>query len=224
MSEPLVIIGNGMASARLVDEMARRSLGRYAIAVVGEEPRLAYNRVLLSSLLAEEVAPADVELKPARWWRDRGVTLRYGSAATAIDVAARTITLAGGTKLAFSKAVLATGSLPIRLQMPGMELPGVTTFRNIGDVDAMRAQAGPEARVVVIGGGLLGLEAAYGLAKSGARVTLVHLMDRLMERQLDDTAATMLRGAGEARGVTEGPSPHRSSPLHSGDAWRFANG
>ncbi len=202
MSEPLVIIGNGMASARLVDEMAKRALGRYAIAVVGEEPRLAYNRVLLSSLLADEVAPADVELKPARWWRDRGVTVRYGSPATAIDVAARTITLAGGTQLKFSKAVLAIGSRPIRLHMPGMELPGVTTFRNIGDVDAMRAQAGPNARVVVIGGGLLGLEAAYGLAKSGARVTLVHLMDRLMERQLDDTAAEMLRGAVAARGVT----------------------
>jgi nitrite reductase (NADH) large subunit len=202
MSEPLVIIGNGMAAARLVDEMAKRALGRYAIAVVGEEPRLAYNRVLLSSLLADEVAPADVELRPARWWRDRGVTVRYGSAATAIDMAARTVTLAGGAQLKFSKAVLAIGSRPIRLHMPGMELPGVTTFRNIGDVDAMRAQAGPNARVVVIGGGLLGLEAAYGLAKSGARVTLVHLMDRLMERQLDDTAAVMLRAALEARGVT----------------------
>ncbi len=202
MSEPLVIIGNGMAAARLVDEMAKRALGRYAIAVVGEEPRLAYNRVLLSSLLADEVAPADVELKPARWWRDRGVTVRYGSPATGIDVAARTITLAGGTQLKFSKAVLAIGSRPIRLHMPGMELPGVTTFRNIGDVNAMRAQAGPNARVVVIGGGLLGLEAAYGLAKSGARVTLVHLMDRLMERQLDDTAAEMLRAAVAARGVT----------------------
>ena len=203
MSEPLVIIGNGMASARLVDEMAKRALGRYAIAVVGEEPRLAYNRVLLSSLLADEVAPADVELRPARWWRDRGVTVRYGSPATGIDVAARTVTLAGGAQLKFSKAVLAIGSRPIRLHMPGMELPGVTTFRNIGDVDAMRAQTpGPNARVLVIGGGLLGLEAAYGLAKTGARVTLVHLMDRLMERQLDAAAAEMLCGAVAARGVT----------------------
>jgi nitrite reductase [NAD(P)H] large subunit len=201
MSEPLVVIGNGMAAARLVDEMARRALGRYAIAVVGEEPRLAYNRVLLSSLLADEVTPADVELKPARWWRDRGVTVRYGSAATAIDVAARTVTLAGGTQLNFSKAVLATGSRPIRLDIPGMQLAGVMTFREIGDVDAMRTQAGPGTRVVVIGGGLLGLEAAHGLAKAGARVALVHLMDRLMERQLDEVAAGMLRRAVEARGV-----------------------
>jgi nitrite reductase (NADH) large subunit len=201
MSEPLVIIGNGMASVRLVDEMAKRALGRYAIAVVGEEPRLAYNRVLLSSLLADEVAPADVELRPAAWWRDRGVTLRYGSPATAIDVAARIITLAGGTELEFSKAVLATGSRPIRLDVPGMQLAGVMTFRDIGDVDAMRALAGRGARAVVIGGGLLGLEAAHGLAKAGARVTLVHLMDRLMERQLDAVAAGMLRSAVEARGV-----------------------
>src|SRR5262249_21698831 len=99
MSEPLVIIGNGMAAARLADEPAKRALGRYAVAVVGEEPRLAYNRVLLSSLLADEIAASDVELRPARWWRDRGVTLRYGSPATAVDVAARTVTLADGTRL-----------------------------------------------------------------------------------------------------------------------------
>ena len=128
------------------------------------------------------------------------MTLRYGARATALDVAARTVTLADGTGLAFSKAVLAIGSRPIRLCMPGMDLPGVMTFRDISDVDAMRTAA-PGARVVVIGGGLLGLEAAHGLAKSGARVTLVHLMDRLMERQLDATAADMLRLAVEARGV-----------------------
>ncbi|HEX4554813.1 MAG TPA: FAD-dependent oxidoreductase [Xanthobacteraceae bacterium] len=201
MSEPLVIIGNGMAAARLAGELARRALGRYAVAVIGEEPQLAYNRVLLSSLLANEVAPADIELQPAHWWRDRGVTLRYGSAATAVDTTTRTVTLADGARLSFSKAVFATGSRPVRLSMPGMALPGVMTFRDIGDVDTMRARAGPGARVVVIGGGLLGLEAAHGLAKAGARVTLVHLMDRLMERQLDATAADMLRHAIEARGV-----------------------
>ena len=201
MSEPLVIIGNGMAAARLVDEMARCALGRYAVAVVGEEPRLAYNRVLLSSLLADEVAAADVELRPARWWRDRGVTLRYGSRATAIDMAARSVTLADGGRLSFSKAVLATGSRPIQLAIAGIDLAGVMTFRDISDVNAMRMRAGPGARVVVIGGGLLGLEAAHGLVKGGARLTLVHLMDRLMERQLDPVAAGMLRRAVEARGV-----------------------
>src|SRR5262249_62170465 len=103
MSEPLVIIGNGMAAARLVDEIAKRALGRYAVAVIGEEPLLAYNRVLLSALLADEVAPIDVELKPARWWRDRGVTLRYGSRATSVDVAGRTIKLANGARLGVSQ-------------------------------------------------------------------------------------------------------------------------
>src|SRR5215475_8362096 len=110
MSEPLVIIGNGIAAARLVDEIAKRALGRYAVAVIGEEPLLAYNRVLLSALLADEVSPTDVELKPAQWWRDRGVTLRYGSRATAVDVAGRTITLVNGARVGFSKAVFATGS------------------------------------------------------------------------------------------------------------------
>jgi nitrite reductase (NADH) large subunit len=201
MSEPLVIVGNGMAAARLVDELAARALGRYAVAVVGEEPRLAYNRVLLSSLLAREVEPSDLELKPARWWRDRGVTLRYGCRAESVDVAGRRVVLADGRALPFSKLVLATGSRPIRLSLPGIDLPGVVGFRDLGDVDAMTGVCGPGRRVVVIGGGLLGIEAAHGLAKRGARVTLVHLMDRLMERQLDAAAAALLWQAVEAHGI-----------------------
>jgi len=201
MSEPLIVIGNGMAAARLVDELARRALGRYAIAVIGEEPRLAYNRVLLSALLADEVGFDDIELRPARWWRDRGVTLRYGVRATAVDATARNVTLAGGTRLSFSKLVFATGSQPIKPDIPGMDLPGVLTFRDVDDVNAIAASKAAGSRVVVIGGGLLGLEAAYGLAKAGARVTLLHLMDRLMERQLDHRAALMLQRAVEARGI-----------------------
>jgi nitrite reductase (NADH) large subunit len=201
MSEPLIVIGNGMAAARLVDELARRALGRYAVAVIGEEPRLAYNRVLLSALLADEVGFDDIELRPARWWRDRGVTLRYGVRATAVDATARNVTLAGGTRLSFSKLVFATGSQPIKPDIPGMDLPGVLTFRDVDDVNAIAASKAAGTRVVVIGGGLLGLEAAYGLAKAGARVTLLHLMDRLMERQLDHRAALMLQRAVEARGI-----------------------
>jgi nitrite reductase (NADH) large subunit len=201
MSEPLVIIGNGMAAARFADELSKRALGRYAIAVVGEEPRLAYNRVLLSSVLAGEVASSDIELKPQRWWADRGITLRYGCRANAIDTKARTITLADGNALPFSKLILATGSLPIKPPIPGMSLPGVITFRDINDIWTMWHRAGTDDRVVVIGGGLLGLEAAYGLAKAGARVTVLHLMDRLMERQLDPVAAAMLKQAVEAKGI-----------------------
>ena len=201
MSEPLVIVGNGMAATRFVEELAARALGRHAVAVIGAEPRLAYNRVLLSALLADEVAAADIELRPARWWRDRGVTLRYGERATAVDPAARTVTLAGGGRLSFSRLVFATGSQPVRLPIPGMDLPGVFTFRDVEDVDTIAASKAAGARVVVVGGGLLGLEAAYGLAKAGARVTVLHLMDRLMERQLDERAAAMLRRAVEARGI-----------------------
>jgi nitrite reductase (NADH) large subunit len=201
MSEPLVVIGNGMAAARFADELSKRALGRYAVAVVGAEPRLAYNRVLLSSVLAGEVASSDIELKPQSWWRDRGITLRYGCRATAIDPQARSVTLADGQSLPFSKLVLATGSQPIRPPIPGMALPGVITFRDINDIWSIWHRAGAGDRVVVIGGGLLGLEAAYGLAKAGARVTVLHLVDRLMERQLDAHAARMLQRAVEAMGI-----------------------
>jgi nitrite reductase (NADH) large subunit len=199
MSEPLVVIGNGMAAARFVEELAKRALGRHAVAVVGDEPRLAYNRVLLSALLAEEVGFSEIELKPARWWRDRGVTLRYGVRAVAVDPIAREVMLSNGTHLPFSKLVFATGSQPIKLGLPGMDLPGVLTFRDIDDVNIIAKAS--RARVVVIGGGLLGLEAAYGLAKARAQVTVVHLLDRLMERQLDDPAARMLKRAVEAKGI-----------------------
>ncbi len=201
MSEPLVIIGNGMAAAKLVEELSRVALGRYAIAVIGEEPRLAYNRVLLSSVLAGEVASSDIELKPANWWRDHGVTLRYGCKATAVDLARRSVLLENGVDLSFSKLVFATGSLPLRLPIPGAELAGVHTFRDSADIDALTRLGDERKRVVVVGGGLLGLEAAYGLAKAGAKVTLVHLMDRLMERQLDAAAASLLKRLVEQKGV-----------------------
>src|SRR5436305_12564975 len=192
MSEPLVVIGNGMAAARFADELSKRALGRYAIAVVGEEPRLAYNRVLLSSVLAGEVPSSDIELKPRGWWRDRGITLRYGCRATAIDTKARSVTLADGTSLPFAKLVFATGSQPIKPALSGMDLPGVITFRDIQDIWTIWHRAGTGDRVVVIGGGLLGLEAAYDLAKAGAHVSVLHLRDRLRERQLEGQAAAML--------------------------------
>jgi nitrite reductase (NADH) large subunit len=201
MSEPLVIIGNGMAAAKLVEELSRRALGRYAIAVIGEEPRLAYNRVLLSSVLAGEIASSDIDLKPACWWRSHGVTLRYGCKATAVDLARRHVLLEDGESIAFAKLVFATGSQPLRLPIPGADLPGVHTFRGIADIDALTRLGENRQRVVVIGGGLLGLEAAYGLVKAGAAVTLVHLMDRLMERQLDGPAAALLKRLVEQKGV-----------------------
>lgn len=201
MSEPLVIVGNGMAAARLVDELAKTALGRYAIAVIGEEPRLAYNRVLLSSVLAGETGSHEIELRPANWWRQRGVTVRYGYRATEIDVGRRELKIAGEESMEYSKLVLATGSTPLRLNVPGADLAGVHTFRDSRDVDLLLTLAAAKKRVVVVGGGLLGLEAAYGLAKAGAPVTLVHLMDRLMERQLDLPAADLLKTLVERKGI-----------------------
>src|SRR6201991_4367892 len=190
-----------MAAARLVDELAKSALGRYAIAVIGAEPRLAYNRVLLSSVLAGETASHEIELKPASWWRDRGVTLKYGCVATEIDLGRRELKIAGEESLAFSKLVLATGSAPLRLNVPGADLAGVHTFRDSRDVDLLLTLAARKKRVVVVGGGLLGLEAAYGLAKAGTPVTLIHLMDRLMERQLDAPAAELLKTLVERKGI-----------------------
>jgi nitrite reductase (NADH) large subunit len=197
VSEPLVVVGNGMAAARLVDELTKRAQGRYAIAVIGDEPRLAYNRVLLSSVLAGETASHDIELKPAAWWRDRGVTLKYGCVATEIDVGRRELKIANEESVAFSRLVLATGSAPLRLNVPGADLAGVHTFRDSRDVDLLLTLAAQKKRVVVVGGGLLGLEAAYGLAKAGAPVTLVHLM----ERQLDAPAAELLKSLVERKGI-----------------------
>ena len=201
MSEPLVIIGNGMAAAKLVEQLSTRALGRYAIAVIGEEPQLAYNRVLLSSVLANDIAQSDVELKPQRWWRDRGVTLLYGHAATSVDHAIRRVKLANGATIPYAKLVFATGSRPIVLPIPGRELAGVMTFRDMRDVAALKQAGANACNAVVIGGGLLGLEAAYGLAKAGAKVTVIHLMDRLMERQLDAEAAGLLKAEVEGKGI-----------------------
>ncbi|MBR0952008.1 NAD(P)/FAD-dependent oxidoreductase [Bradyrhizobium canariense] len=201
MSEPLVIVGNGMAAARLVDELAKTALGRYAVAVIGEEPRLAYNRVLLSSVLAGETGSHEIELRPADWWRHRGVTVRYGYRVSEIDTGRRELKIEGEESMEYSKLVLAVGSTPLRLNVPGADLAGVHTFRDTRDVDLLLTLAAAKKRVVVVGGGLLGLEAAYGLAKAGAPVTLLHLMDRLMERQLDAPAADLLKTLVERKGI-----------------------
>ena len=201
MSEPLVIVGNGMAAARLVDELVKTSLGRYAIAVIGEEPRLAYNRVLLSSVLAGETGSHEIELKPANWWSDRGVTVKYGCRVTEVDVGRNELKIAGDESIEFSRLVLATGSTALRLNVPGHDLADVHTFRDSRDVDLLLTLAARKKPVVVVGGGLLGLEAAHGLAKAGTPVTLLHLMDRLMERQLDAPAADLLKTLVERKGI-----------------------
>lgn len=202
MAEPLIIVGKGMAATRLVDELSQRALGRYSIAVIGAEPRLAYNRVLLSPLLAGEIGMPEIELKPADWWQARGVSTLYGRAVSSIDRTAKTVTLEDGLSLPYAKLILATGSSPLKPPFPGIDLPGVATFRDTADVDLLRAHAERGSRIVVIGGGLLGLEAAYGLARAGGKVTLLHLVDRLMERQLDAEGAALVAAEMGRRGVT----------------------
>ena len=201
MRERLLIIGGGMAATRLVEELVACAPGRFNITVIGAEARLPYNRVLLSSLLAQDVAEDDIDLKPTSWWRSQDVDLRFGECVIAIDPQHRSVTLGDGSHLSWDKLVLATGSNAVRLPLPGADLPGVLTFRDCGDVEQMRAAIKRGARAAVIGGGLLGLEAAYGLSKAGVDVTVVHVMDRLMERQLDPAGASLLKQDLERRGI-----------------------
>lgn len=197
----LVIIGNGMAAARLVAELARLAPGRHAITIIGDEPGHAYNRMMLSAVLAGELAADGLALHPADWWDGNAVSVRAGAPAAAIDPAGRHVRLGDGTAVAYDTLVIATGSTPVRLPVPGSDLGGVVTFRTLEDVAAMRLAATPGVPVVVVGGGLLGIEAAYGMAQAGADVALVHVMDRLMERQLDAAAAAMLRTRVAALGI-----------------------
>ena len=201
VKDRLVVVGNGMASLRFLERLTERAPGRYDVTVVGAEPVAAYNRVLLSSLLGGEVDEAACGFRPLSWYEEHGIRLVTGAPVTEIDRANR-IALVGETHvLPYDRLVLAVGSLPIRLPLPGIDLPGVLTFRDFADVAAIRKAAVEHARAVVIGGGLLGLEAAVGLARLGVDTTLVHVMDRVMERQLDHAAARLVRTAMEARGV-----------------------
>ncbi len=201
MTERLIVIGNGMAGLRLLDELCRLAPERYEVTVVGAEPVPAYNRVLLSALLAGDVNGADLEYHPAAWYAGRGLRLKLGVPVTAVSARARQVITADGETLPFDRLVLATGSEALRPPIDGMDLEAVLTFRDLGDVAGMEALLPSCRRAVVIGGGLLGLEAAYGLAKRGLSVTVVHLMDRLMERQLDGPAARLLQRSLAARDI-----------------------
>ena len=201
MKRRLLVIGNGMCGLRLLEELMGLAADRFEITVIGAEVAPAYNRVLLSPLLAGELSPVDVELKPAEWYAQSGIALHTGQPVTALDTTQRTAVLRDGTCVPFDMCVLATGSEPIRLPLPGNDLDGVVTFRSLQDAHALRSAANAKREAIVIGGGLLGIEAAYGLVRAGASVTLIHLVDRLMERQLDAEAARLLAQALEAKGI-----------------------
>jgi nitrite reductase (NADH) large subunit len=198
--ERLLVIGAGMAGHKLVEELVELCPGRYEVAMVGAEARPAYNRVLLSGLLAGDATKADIQLRPVAWYAHKGIELLTGVECTALHSTERAVTLSSGASLAYDRLVLATGSLALRLPIPGRDLPGVMTFRDLDDVAAMQ-HVQPGTPVVVIGGGLLGVEAAYGLAKRGCKATLLHIMPRLMERQLDARAAALLVTAIRRKGL-----------------------
>jgi nitrite reductase (NADH) large subunit len=198
----LVVIGNGMAGARVLEEILARAPGRFDITVFGAEPHGSYNRIMLSPVLAGEARFADIVTHDADWYAANGIRLVAGEAVAEIDRASRTVRGEHGTACRYDRLVLATGSDPVMLPVPGAGLPGVTAFRGIADVEAMRAACRPGGRAVVIGGGLLGLEAAHGLHRNGMAVTVVHLMPSLMERQLDPVSADLLARTLAARGVT----------------------
>jgi nitrite reductase (NADH) large subunit len=201
MKEKLVVIGNGMAGCRAVQEVLKRDPGRYEITIFGAEPRVNYDRIMLSPVLAGEKSFADIVINDEAWYADNGIALHAGVTVEAVDRDAKVVRGAGGVEAAYDKLILAVGSDPIRLPLPGADLAGVVTFRDLDDVDAMIAAAKPGAKAVVIGGGLLGIEAAYGLSKRGMGATVVHLMDVLMERQLDASAGFLLTEALSAKGV-----------------------
>ncbi len=202
MPRKLVVIGNGMAAGRVLDELLARDPDAYSVTVFGAEPRVNYNRIMLSPVLAGEKVYEDILIHDDAWYAANRIDLRRGVAVTHIDREAKQVAGADGSVTDYDALLLATGSSPFVLPVPGADLPGVVSFRDLDDVDAMLAAARRGGRAVVIGGGLLGLEAAAGLAARGMDVTVLHLMPTLMERQLDASAGYLLQRAMEQRGVS----------------------
>ena len=193
MKEKLVLVGNGMAGVRTLEELLKIAPDQYDITVFGSEPYGNYNRILLSPVLAGEKTIDEIMLNDEQWYIDNNITLHKGKTIVDIDRRGRKVFADDGTTESYDRLLLATGSNPFIIPVPGHELPGVISFRDIDDVDAMLDSSKQNKHAVVIGGGLLGLEAANGLMLQGMQVTVVHLMDTLMERQLDKEAGTMLQ-------------------------------
>jgi nitrite reductase (NADH) large subunit len=199
----LVVIGNGMAATRALEELLALAPQAFRITVFGSETQGGYNRVLLSPLLSGEKKIADVITHPPEWYAERGITLHLGDTITRIDRARRVVHSQRGLSAAYDRLLIATGSRPVILPVPGAELAGVKTFRDLLDVDALLAAARATGRnAVVIGGGLLGLEAASGLQRQGMQVTVVHRAATIMNRQLDAQAAGLLQAELERRGIS----------------------
>ncbi|MEH6756294.1 MAG: nitrite reductase large subunit NirB [Parasphingorhabdus sp.] len=200
--ERLVVIGNGMAGCRAVEEILARDADRYAITIFGAEPRVNYDRIMLSPVLAGDKTFDEIIINDQNWYDDNGIELVSGDAVIAIKREAKEVVSASGRVTPYDRLLIATGSDPFIIPVPGHKLPGVITFRDLDDVEKMLAAAEGGGNAVVIGGGLLGLEAAHGLSLRGMQVTVLHLMPTLMERQLDEAAGFLLRSELERRGQT----------------------
>lgn len=189
----IVVIGNGMAANALLEELLKADAERYSITVFGKERHAAYNRVLISHLLTGEKSLKDLAFHDAQWYREKSIDLRTAAPVTRIDRAGKKVFTEDGAAASYDRLVISTGSAPFMPSIPGITLDGVMAFRRADDCESIRERAKPGARAVIIGGGLLGLEAAGALLSMGMKVTVVHLMDRLMERQLDMVSSEMLR-------------------------------
>jgi nitrite reductase (NADH) large subunit len=197
----LVMIGNGMAGVRTLEELLKIAPDLYDITVLGDEPHPNYNRILLSPVLAGEQTVDDIVLNPLEWYEQHGITLHLGREVVRIDRIRRVVHAADGTTASYDRLLIATGSRPFILPVPGKDLEGVIAYRDIADTEAMIDAATKYRHAVVIGGGLLGLEAANGLMLRGMQVTVVHIAPWLMERQLDDVAGKMLQQSLADRGL-----------------------
>ena len=198
----LVLVGNGLAGMRCLEDLLDMAPDRYEITVIGEEPWGNYNRIMLSPVLSGEKTIDDIMLHPHAWYADKGIRLFAGDLAVRIDRPRKHVYTEKGEVISYDRLILATGSKPFVPPIPGSDLKGVLSFRDIYAVNSMLDYCKTWKNAVVIGGGLLGLEAAYGLKQQGMNVTVLHLMDRIMDRQLDSKASQMLKTAIEQKGIT----------------------
>lgn len=196
----LVVIGNGMAGMRTVEELQKLAPDLYDITVFGAEPHGNYNRILLSPVLAGEKTVQDIMLHTREWYAQHNITLHAGDPIDAIDRRRRIVRSRAGVEIGYDRLLLATGSTPFIIPVPGHQLPGVIAFRDIQDVETMLNAARDHRHAVIIGGGLLGLEAANGLLRQGMDVTVVHVSDSLMNQQLDKPASALLKKSLEQKG------------------------
>jgi nitrite reductase (NADH) large subunit len=201
MKEKLVLIGNGMAGMRTVDELLKLAPDKYDITVFGAEPHGNYNRIMLSPVLAGDKTMDEIIIQSVQWYQDNDITLHIGKSVIKIDRFKREVIAEDGITAHYDRLILATGSVPVMLSIPGNELEGVISFRDINDVNVMIETAKNHKNAIVIGGGLLGLEAANGLMVQGMEVSVVHRGSTLMNQQLDQTASDLMLAELEAKGM-----------------------